>query len=61
MRQNSCGGLKVQGQVILNPTKERVREWMNERRQSHAPLPDRDEIRRQLGWGLVSVLDQVRR
>jgi hypothetical protein len=32
------------------PTKEQIRQWLAERWQSHAPLPDAALIRQQLGW-----------
>jgi hypothetical protein len=35
---------------VHRPTKEQVRQWLAERRLSHAPLPDADHIRHQLGW-----------
>lgn len=45
---------------IIKPTKEAVRAWM-ERRRSHAePLPDRERIRRELGWMLVAHPDPHR-
>jgi len=35
------------------PTKEQVREWLASRRQSHAPLPNAEHIRHELGWEQV--------
>ncbi|HCY61681.1 MAG TPA: hypothetical protein DHV59_02315 [Oxalobacteraceae bacterium] len=35
---------------VHRPTKEQVRQWLAERRLSHAPLPDAALIRHQLGW-----------
>jgi hypothetical protein len=32
------------------PSKEQIRKWLAERWKTHAPLPDADHIRRQLGW-----------
>lgn len=32
------------------PTKELVRNWLQQRRTSSYPPPDIDQIRRQLGW-----------
>jgi hypothetical protein len=32
------------------PAKEDVRKWLAERWQQRAPIPDADQIRRQLGW-----------
>lgn len=36
-----------------HPTKEQVRAYGEQRRFAHTPPPAPDEIRRQLGWGLV--------
>ena len=36
---------------LHHPTKEQVRQWLAERWQSQAPLPDAALIRCQLGWG----------
>jgi hypothetical protein len=33
------------------PTKEQVRRWMLDRRDRQAPLPNVEQIRRQLNWG----------
>ena len=35
---------------INRPTKEQVRSWLAQRRQGSQPLPDFEQIRRQLGW-----------
>lgn len=37
-------------QPIPQPSKEQVRAYMMRRCQARLPLPDREEIRRQLGW-----------
>ena len=37
-------------QPIPQPSKEQVRAYMMQRSQARLPLPDREEIRRQLGW-----------
>lgn len=37
------------------PTKEQVREYMEQRQVAHKPPPSRDEIRRQLGWDLIAA------
>jgi hypothetical protein len=39
---------------VQKPTKESVRDWLRQRVTEHAPLPSLEEIRRQLGWGLVA-------
>jgi hypothetical protein len=41
--------------TTTQPTKQQVREWQNWRKHSHLPPATPDEIRRQLGWGLVRV------
>lgn len=35
------------------PTKQQVREYMERRTLREDPPPSADEIRRQLGWGLI--------
>ena len=40
--------------TITKPSKEEVRTWMMRRVASHEPLPDREAIRRQLGWKLIT-------
>jgi hypothetical protein len=32
------------------PTKEQVRQYLNERKAEHSPPPAREEIRQRLGW-----------
>lgn len=39
------------------PSKEAIREWMTQRQVKSAPLPDLDQIRRELGW---KFLDEPR-
>lgn len=39
--------------VIKQPTKGQVREWLNHRQAEHKPLPDMMQIRRELGWNLI--------
>lgn len=38
---------------ISQPSKEAVREYLERRTQDVQPPPTPEEIRRQLGWGLV--------
>ena len=38
---------------IVKPDKEAIRDWMKHRQHTDEPLPDREQIRRQLGWSLV--------
>jgi hypothetical protein len=40
--------------TVQKPTKESVRNWLQQRVTEHAPLPSLEEIRRQLGWSLVA-------
>lgn len=37
------------------PTKEQVREYMRKRIASHAPLPDIQQLRRELGMALIEA------
>jgi hypothetical protein len=38
-----------------HPSKELVRNWMQQRQGEHRPPPTLDEVRRQLGWELVEA------
>ncbi|MBY0237919.1 MAG: hypothetical protein K2X55_01260 [Burkholderiaceae bacterium] len=40
---------------VDRPTKERVRAWLQERRQGHPMLPDLAQIRNELGWQLECI------
>ncbi|MES2262696.1 MAG: hypothetical protein V4724_29590 [Pseudomonadota bacterium] len=42
--------------IVNRPTKEQVRAWLLERRQGQAELPDREQIRRELGWELIPAV-----
>ncbi len=47
--------------MVSQPTKQKVQQYLQERRVSNAPPPSPEEIRRQLGWGMVpSVRDTGR-
>jgi hypothetical protein len=47
--------------VVTYPTKQQVQHYLQQRRESKAPPPSPEEIRRQLGWGMVpSVRDTGR-
>jgi hypothetical protein len=35
---------------ISRPSKEKVRDWLADRRIAATPLPDARQIRQQLGW-----------
>lgn len=35
------------------PSKEIVREWLKHEVSQHRPPPDPQQIRRELGWGLI--------
>lgn len=41
-----------QASTTGRPGKEHVRKWLDERRRSQEPLPDIEQLRRQLGWEL---------
>jgi hypothetical protein len=36
------------------PSKEAVRQWQAERQQAKTPPPKPEEVRRQLGWGMLA-------
>jgi hypothetical protein len=36
------------------PSKELVRRYMHQRQADHKPPPDQSEVRRQLGWNLLT-------
>jgi hypothetical protein len=38
-----------------HPEKEQVRNYLAKRQESREPPPSPEEIRRQLGWGLVEA------
>jgi hypothetical protein len=38
---------------LIRPPKEAVRAYQQKRLRSSTPPPDPDQIRRELGWGLV--------
>jgi hypothetical protein len=40
--------------------KERVREWLKRRRSNPAPLPEINQIRRELGWALAEKVSEDR-
>lgn len=40
---------------LKQPTKEQVRQYMEQRQSAQSPPPPIEEIRRQLGWGLVET------
>ena len=35
------------------PSKEAVRNWLQSRQEERRPLPDAQQIRRELGWEMV--------
>ena len=37
------------------PSKEAVRYWLQSRQEERRPLPDPQQIRRELGWEMVRV------
>jgi hypothetical protein len=40
---------------VKQPSKEQVRQYMEQRRAANDPPPSMDEIRRQLGWQLTAM------
>lgn len=42
------------------PTKEAVRNWLQSRHEERRPLPDAEQIRRELGWEMVRVEQEPR-
>jgi len=41
------------------PTKEAVRSYTQQRTREKSPPPTPEQIRRQLGWGLVGEIDRT--
>jgi hypothetical protein len=41
--------------TVTHPTKEQVRIWGKQRSLSRLPPPSPEEVRRQLGWGLIGT------
>jgi hypothetical protein len=41
--------------MVAHPTKQQVKQYLQERHASKAPPPSPEEIRRQLGWGLMQT------
>ena len=37
------------------PSNQQVRTWLQQRRQDGTPPPSPEQIRRELGWGLVEA------
>lgn len=42
------------------PGKEAVRHWLQSRQEERRPLPDPQQIRRELGWEMVRVEQDAR-
>jgi hypothetical protein len=40
------------------PTKQQVRQYLEQRIESRTPPPSMEEIRRNLGWGLIEMARQ---
>lgn len=38
-----------------HPTKEQVRQYMQQRQEEHRPPPTPEQIKRELGWHLVEA------
>ncbi len=39
--------------AVEQPSKEAVRQWMQDRREAHTPPPTPERIRQELGWDLM--------
>lgn len=39
---------------VQHPSREKLQEWLKQRHQAKEPPPSPEEIRRQLGWGLLN-------
>lgn len=39
--------------TLKQPTKGKIREWMQQRQVDRKELPDMEQIRRELGWKLI--------
>ena len=44
--------------AFTHPPKQLVRAYMERRTRDHTPPPPPEEIRRELGWGLVNPEDR---
>lgn len=44
--------------VVEQPSKDKVRAWFNDRRDSDTPPPEPGQIRQELGWHLVEGYDR---
>jgi hypothetical protein len=47
-------------ELTKQPTKEAVRNWLQSRQEERRPLPDVQQIRRELGWEMVRDEQQQR-
>jgi len=47
-------------ELTKQPTKEAVRNWLQSRQEQRRPLPDAQQIRRELGWEMVRDEQQQR-
>lgn len=45
---------------VTHPSKEQVRQWLQQRQAERKPLPSQEEIRRQLGFGLNKSAERSR-
>ncbi|RJF91760.1 hypothetical protein [Noviherbaspirillum saxi] len=41
-------------ETASSPSKEQVRNWLCRRRLAAGPLPEPEQIRRELGWGALA-------
>lgn len=53
-QRKCCFREAIMETLIKAPSKETVRQYMQQRQAEHSPPPDLQAIRRQLGWELVT-------
>ena len=46
----TCNDKEIIMDRIKHPGKEAARDWLMQRQATRAPLPDIEQIRRELGW-----------
>lgn len=49
----------MQVMQVSRPTKEAVRHYMQQRQVERKPPPSQEEIRRQMGWGMLPNNDSL--
>jgi hypothetical protein len=54
------GAMEIVMNRIIGPSKEAIKNWLMHRQAHREPLPDRETIRRELGWRLVEKTREAR-